>query len=149
MQTRKSIPKSVRDRVKQKCNNRCAYCGREVDKLCIDHVYPVTLEYIAHKFTIDVNDEKNLLPACFSCNNYKNVLPLEYFRQELQNQVQRARTMSVNFRLAENFQQITVNEHPIVFYFESIGVQTYPDPFSCSASDGLPFSQAIHMNQIV
>ena len=110
---RKAIPKAVRDRVKNMYGGRCAYCGTTPSKLCIDHVEPIAALW-------GTNVESNLKPACFQCNNFKSVLSLEEFRNQLQCQVDRAREYSVNFRFAEKYEQVIVSETPIVFYFEKV-----------------------------
>lgn len=114
---RKPIPKQVRDRVKSKFDGHCAYCGEKPERLCIDHLHPVVR---AHQIEHDVNDESNLMPACFSCNNYKMSWDLEWFRKELGYQISRAREHSINFRLAERFGQLAVTPKPIEFYFEKV-----------------------------
>lgn len=112
---RKPIPKSLRDQVRKKFGGHCAYCGVKPDKLQIDHLVPVQ-RYQGPDF--DHNDLSNLMPACFSCNNFKNVLSLDQFRESLETQARKGRQYSVNFRLAEKFGLITVHEKPIVFHFE-------------------------------
>ena len=60
----------------------------------------------------------NMVPACAPCNIFKNVFNLEEFRRELSQQIIRGRKSSVNFRTAERFGMIDVNNNPIVFWFE-------------------------------
>lgn len=111
MIVRKAIPKNLRDSVKRKYDGRCGYCGDNPPALQIDHIHPVS-----H----GGNDAlENLMPSCFSCNNYKLNRSLEQFRGDLSQQVYRARQYSINFRLAERFRQIESKESPIVFYFET------------------------------
>lgn len=110
--SRKAIPKKIREQVKARYDGHCGYCGEKPEKLQIDHIRAVD-----HGGTDDI---ENLMAACFACNNYKNVLSLEVFRRELQEQVARGRKNSVNFRLAEKYKQLTVHEVPIKFYFEKV-----------------------------
>lgn len=114
---RKALSKEVRERVKNRFGMRCGYCGELQKKIHIDHIIPVCISHQQGK-EFDCNDESNLMPSCFSCNNYKNVHSLEFFRRELSEQVKRAEERSINFRLAKRFFQICIQEHPIVFYFE-------------------------------
>lgn len=116
---RKPIPKAIREQVKAKFEGHCAYCGEKPEIICIDHLHPVARAYHL-KEGEDINHIDNLMPACFSCNNYKISFSLEQFRRELGEQVTRAREYSVNFRLAERFGQIQINEKPIKFYFERV-----------------------------
>lgn len=113
--SRKAIPKKIREQVKAKFGGKCGYCGELPDKLQVDHIVPVEFG--------GTDDIENLNPACFACNNYKNVLSVESMRKHLQEQVTRARKTSVNFRLAERYGQLTVHEKPIKFYFELLKEQ--------------------------
>lgn len=111
---REPIPKEVRDEVFEKCSGHCAYCGEELQKSWhMDHVIPVVYG--------GPDDIINLMPSCSKCNNYKNAWSLEEFRRQLQMQVTRARKYSMNFRMAERYKQVVVQETPIVFYFETLG----------------------------
>ena len=110
---RKTIPKNIRDQVKQKYNGRCGYCGEKKDVLQIDHVVP-----IAHFH--GTNDISNLMPACISCNNYKDVFSVEQFRSEISQQVERLRKYSMNFRLAERYGLVVETTQKVEFYFETV-----------------------------
>ena len=106
------IPKSVRDKVKQRFGGRCGYCGVIPERLQVDHITAVNCK--------GDNSESNLMPACFSCNNFKINFDIEGFRRELQQQVHRARKYSVNFRLAERFGLIQETQvGKVIFYFET------------------------------
>lgn len=116
---REPIPKEVRDEVYEKCSGHCAYCGDPLKKgWHVDHVVPVAAG--------GPDDIVNFMPACPKCNSYKHAMSLGQFRKELQMQVWRARKYSSNFRMAEKYKQIIVQETPIVFYFETLG-QTFDE----------------------
>ena len=110
-----------RERIKMKFGGRCAYCGAILgDKWHKDHVEPV-YRGCANDGGLGKPDrhiEANFYPACPACNLFKSVFSLEDFRQELSLQVERARKYSVNFRTAERFGLIEVQQNPIVFWFE-------------------------------
>lgn len=115
-ETRQAIPKAVRLEVISMFEGRCAYCGEKKDKLQIDHKHPVAMGgYVG-----DINEKKNLLPACAQCNNFKMSFTIEGFRRELSQQVDRGIRNSINFRNALKFGQITLSQSPIVFYFEKV-----------------------------
>lgn len=114
------IPKIIRSQVLLKFDGRCAYCGLESDSLQVDHVEPVIRHWRAEDVPI-VNDPKNLMPACPSCNNFKATHDLEQFRRQIESQVERARKYSVNFRFAERFGLIAVTNEPVRFHFERAG----------------------------
>ena len=60
---------------------RCAYCGMlfPKNKITVDHLYPVYLArksfllrlYLRIRGYKDINDIKNLVPACEKCNTHK------------------------------------------------------------------------------
>lgn len=111
MRRKSSITKQVRERVKSRFGGKCGYCGILSEKIQIDHIQPV--EYGG------TDDESNLMPACFKCNNYKFTHGIESFREQIHRQVEKARKYSINYRTAERFglvQEIKVEK--IVFYFE-------------------------------
>jgi 5-methylcytosine-specific restriction endonuclease McrA len=112
-----------RQKVLNKCGGHCAYCGDEITlkTMQIDHIMPKLFFGFGCEEDIPnygVDDIINLNPSCRKCNNFKNVWSLEEFRRELEVQVERARKYSVNFRMAEKFNQIQINKQPIIFYFE-------------------------------
>ena len=114
---RERLPKELKNQIWDKCTGHCAYCGVELSKgWHADHVIPVVRG--------GPDDIMNLMPVCPKCNNFKASFTLEQFRHELSMQVTRARKYSVNFKMAERYNQIVVKETPIVFYFEKIG-QTF------------------------
>ena len=74
---RKHITKETRERVHAKYGGYCAYCGclLEYKDMQVDHLHPV------HKG--GSNDFDNLMPACRSCNHYKETFTLKQFRDRL------------------------------------------------------------------
>lgn len=125
------IKKETRQQVFEKCGGRCAYCAEEITlkTMQVDHIIPkryFSEHYYCEvteqvtKTDYDVDDMQNLNPSCRACNNFKGVWSFEAFRRELESQVARARRYSVNFRMAEKFGLIKVEEKPIIFYFETI-----------------------------
>ncbi len=108
---RDPIKKSVRDRVKSRFGGRCGYCGEISERLQIDHMHPVASPYGS-------NDEGNLIPACFQCNNFKGGMNVEEFRRSLNENPRKASDYSVNHRMAMKYGQININLAPVVFYFE-------------------------------
>lgn len=105
-----AIPKSVRIQVYNKCNGRCAYCGKELHgKFQVDHIKPTfrgwTDEEMArHKIgERGTDDIDNLLPACARCNKWKATWSIEQFRNEISLQIQRLNAFSSNYRLALDY----------------------------------------------
>ena len=128
---RKSLPKALRAKIKDKFGGHCAYCGCELgDKFQIDHAIPVERAY--QHLGLDINGESNLMPACGACNNLKFATTIEEFRRTIELQIRRAREYSVNFRTAERFGLIEIREpEPIVFWFEKyLNLMTQPEKYS-------------------
>lgn len=111
--SRKSFSKKDREKIFEKTNGRCGYCGIDLPKRWhVDHIHAF---YRGGSHNLD-----NLLASCIPCNSYKDVFSVEQFRRNLKTQVDKAREYSVNFRFAEKYNQIEVTDKPIVFYFETL-----------------------------
>ena len=69
--------KRKRLKVYNKYGGRCAYCGKKIkyEDFEIDHKIP--------KIIKGGNGEKNLMPACKSCNRLKFDLNIEEFKEKL------------------------------------------------------------------
>ena len=91
---RKHIPHKLRERVRNKFEGRCGYCGEEKDRISIDHIEPVSKESGE-----DCDREENLMPSCHSCNNYKHAWDLETFRKNISEQT-KLLERCVNWRIA-------------------------------------------------
>lgn len=108
-----------RERIFLKSNGRCWYCGDNLKpRWHIDHLEPI-YRYSDGTKLDHLDIESNMVPSCQPCNNLKNVFTLEQFRYEISVQIERARKQSVNFRTAERFQFIEINQpEEVLFYFE-------------------------------
>ncbi len=125
--------KEKRKVVFEKYGGKCAYCGCDLNgRWCVDHIVPIfrndTEEGFERRATFrgvrtglkrGTNDVENFNPACSICNGWKATLTLEAFRSELSKQVERARSYSPNFRMAEKFGLIQETGISVKFYFES------------------------------
>ncbi|POY55702.1 HNH endonuclease [Pectobacterium versatile] len=136
-----ALNKKQRAELRMKFGGRCAYCGCELpDRWHADHVQPViriseivrtnsgpfTHKYVAtgesrrpENDTID-----NLFPTCPPCNIFKSSFDIEEFRSELQQQLTRLKSKSVNYRMSEKFGQVIETPSPIVFWFEKYQTET-------------------------
>lgn len=134
-----------RQKIFDKYNGRCAYCGCELQKgWHVDEIEPV-LRYIKYRrdgkgrimTNQNGNDIKDVFithperfnidnqnPACARCNGWKSTFDLETFRKEIGEQVKRARAYSCNFRMAESFGLIQETGIKVKFYFEIINQLT-------------------------
>lgn len=115
-----------REPVYNKCKGRCAYCGCPIpfSNFQIDHVWPryhKTEEWAPNEADGGIHGIHNLLPACAPCNLRKNSLFLDEFREVLERDFEKLIHASA-FKRARNFRQVKATQHPVVFYFEKIGV---------------------------
>jgi hypothetical protein len=116
-----ALNKKQRAELKQKFGGKCAYCGSNLgDTWHADHVEPIYRGYDTPTGMMNPHNERfdNYFPACKPCNLFKSVFSVEQFRNEISEQVDRARKYSVNFRTAERFGLIIENKKPVVFWFE-------------------------------
>ncbi|EKO3771892.1 TPA: HNH endonuclease [Vibrio vulnificus] len=127
-----------RQEIWNKSGGKCWYCGCVLPEKGwhADHFEPVyrTTELVPveqrknphmREFRHDGGFEKperdnqeNLVPSCAPCNLFKATFPIEVFRKEIAQQIERARRSSVNFRTAERFGMIEVIDRPVLFWFE-------------------------------
>jgi len=113
---------SKRQIIWDKSYGLCWYCGCELKKgWHVDHVKPVERIYRTGKFHHPENHNiDNMVPTCPPCNRFKMVWSVDRFREELEQQVVRARKTSVNFRMAEKFKLINVNKSKVKFWYEGL-----------------------------
>lgn len=131
------ITKAQRAELRMKFGWRRAYCGCVLPEKGwhADHVEPVRRDFeyvlapvgsgVTHVarntgkvLHPDLHTIENLFPACAPCNLFKGAFSVEGMRKEISQQVDRARTYSVNFRTAERFGLVEIVDKPVVFWFE-------------------------------
>lgn len=123
------MKKSLRLAVLNKCNSRCAYCGIVLDgKFHVDHLIPVrrihTWDKGKFKATGKMENPEldtfdNMLPSCASCNIQKSSMPLEHFREVIQDKLTQLERES-NYRTAKRYGLLKETPKDIVFYFETL-----------------------------
>ena len=112
-----------RGEVYTKYKGRCAYCGEDIriKDMQVDHIRAKQIFNFGHIKDIpdyDVDDIRNLNPSCRVCNNFKDVWSVEQFRENLEDQVEKARKYSGQFRRAEKYGLIEIKKKKVIFYFE-------------------------------
>lgn len=136
----KEIRQKIRQKIFNKFNGKCAYCGRnihnnntnifkEISIMEIDHIIPKSRfeEIFKEKKNIpnflkhidNVEHIDNKFPSCASCNRHKSDFTLETFRDELSKQLTRAKKKSFNYRMALKYGQVKETPTKIIFYFET------------------------------
>ena len=122
-----------RQEIHAKYQGHCAYCGKEitVKEMHVDHIFPKSKVHYLKSETMKadvgtaingINEEKNLNPACITCNLWKKSFTLEQFRKELGLQIERCNHYSRNYRIAKLYGLVAENPDklPVVFYFEKV-----------------------------
>lgn len=109
---RKKLSKVERQRMYEKYNGHCAYCGYELEykDMQVDHVEPLKRG--------GEDELNNMLPACRSCNHYKHTLTVEEFRQYLSGISHRLMRDSVTFQIAIRYGLVRHMGDNVTFYFE-------------------------------
>lgn len=124
---RKAIPKETRQKVYEKYNGHCAYCGKKIkySEMQVDHLIPVCLAESYNVFrNVDpavVDAEENLMPACRRCNHYKRGDSLEYFRREIEEIPQKLNARNYIFKVAVDYGFFDPAKRKVEFYFERFG----------------------------
>ena len=120
---RKTFTKKRRVAISLKTNERCCYCGDELNGVFhVAHIIPF-LQLKAKNIKDD--DFDNYMASCPQCNRFERGGGLEFFRGELLEQTKNAEKTSVNYRFALKYKQIKETPKPIVFYFETLVQKKY------------------------
>lgn len=117
-----AIPKSVRERVHQKFNGHCAYCGTAIEyrQMQVDHYYPqCKAKFYARRSKIDVHAETNLMPTCRRCNHYKRARTPKQFKELMQTLHERLAAIYI-LKVAVDFGMATLQPFDGHFYFEKL-----------------------------
>lgn len=132
------MTKSNRELIRLKYNNRCAYCGCELQKgWHVDEVEPVRRNYsteydqikqkYVRKFVSYTNPEKlhidNQIPACASCNINKHSDSIENFRSLIQGFKKHLNEINTQYKISKRFGLVVEVDKPVVFYFETFNKQ--------------------------
>ena len=111
--------RALKQQVYDKCNGRCAYCGIQISiqNMSIDHIEG-QVWFVDSK--TDINHTlDNLLPACKSCNSYKNSYTVEQFRGYIE-RIYEDLGKQHKFKIAERLGVFERKKQVVKFYFETI-----------------------------
>lgn len=110
---RKSIPKKVRQKVYEKYDGHCAYCGKKIEykDMQVDHIQSHYLE--------GSDELENYNPSCRQCNFYKGTMSIEDFRVQLTKLRERLQKVYI-YRLSISYGLVEEKENTIQFYFEKV-----------------------------
>lgn len=123
--------KEIRITIWNKYNKHCAYCGDVIKykAMQIDHLIPLRRNDCDHELkryglVRGTDDFSNLMPSCRKCNLFKSDFKLQIFREKLEDQLEKANKYSSNYRFAKKYGQVVETPKPIIFYFETIDINT-------------------------
>ena len=126
------ISKRNREIIKQKFDNKCVYCGCELQKgWHVDELYPVRRNYKWNKnktrYIYDgtyMNPQNlhinNQVPSCPSCNINKHSMNLEDFRKLIEGFMRHLNERNTQYKIAKRYGLIQETIKPIIFYFETL-----------------------------
>ncbi|WP_244123144.1 HNH endonuclease [Burkholderia gladioli] len=128
------MTKMQRERLRQKYDGRCAYCGITLaTRWHADHFDPV-VRAVETKRSADGqwrlvsgparhperDVASNYMPSCAPCNISKGQLSLEQWRQWLAGHVASLNAHHTIYRLAKTYGLVQETGAPVVFYFERL-----------------------------
>lgn len=119
--------KKTRDLVKSKYNNKCAYCGCDLQKgWHVDHIEPAFHNWSDRDIELHLkkprglNVIENYNPACPRCNRWKGTWSIDDFRREISLQTERLKRDSSNYRMALDYGLIIETKIEVKFYYETL-----------------------------
>ena len=124
------IKKAVRERVFNKYDRHCAYCGKVIAyrDMQVDHLIPIRQAEDGTADWDDVENENNYMPSCRRCNHYKRGNSLEVFRQMIKEIPYKLYRDNYIFEVGRDFGIICADfDAEIQFYFEKVKGDTEMD----------------------
>lgn len=122
---RSNMNKSTREKVLNKYDCKCAYCGNPLDlkSMQVDHIQPIyrndSDENLERMKVIRGDDSiENYNPACRRCNHWKSTFTVEKFRGRIEAQLFQLKRDNSNYRMALDFGLIKEKKEPVIFHFE-------------------------------
>jgi 5-methylcytosine-specific restriction endonuclease McrA len=119
------LTKAQRELIRQKYDGRCAYCGQQLGvRWHADHFEPIrrnTFGNVARPLEHPERDcLENMMPSCAPCNIDKHSFDLETWRRLIQNSNEVLKRDVSTFRRSIRYGLVSLNEVPVIFYFETI-----------------------------
>lgn len=113
--------KKTRESIRNKYDNKCAYCGCELTKgWHVDHFLPIVRNSDGTCEKPENEILENYNPSCASCNIQKSSLTLEEFRERINQFVQSLNLYSNQYKIAKKYGLISETNSIVVFYFETL-----------------------------
>jgi hypothetical protein len=128
MKTQLRISKADREKVLQKYDCRCGYCGKELTlkTLQVDHIIPVYRGYRDGQISVQRGEDTmdNYMPSCARCNRRKSTWTVEQFREQIRQVTAQFRKYNPSYMLAVDYGMIKETYEEVVFYFEKCNNKT-------------------------
>lgn len=112
MGRRQKINKDMRIQILNKYDNKCSYCGKEID------LYSMQIDHFISLRSGGSDEINNLYPSCKLCNHYKRASDIETFRNFFIGKITERLKKIYIFRVAINYGIVSLNEWDSKFYFE-------------------------------
>lgn len=118
-----SFSKKIRQKVYEKYDGHCAYCGIALDikDMQVDHFIPKDMEALFTTGNVQgmnsVDDYGNLMPSCRMCNHYKRANSLDMFRRYIEEIPRKCRNDYI-YKIGVRYGLIEDHERNVRFYFE-------------------------------
>ena len=112
-----------RDRILAKSGGKCWYCGCDLSgtRWQADHFHPLVRYGDGDCAYPEMDTEKNLVPSCAPCNNYKSSHSIEGLRYAVSNLRESTLKQSTGLRMLYRMGLVLFNEEPVQFWFEKSG----------------------------
>ena len=118
MTNRKAIPKCVREKVYNKYDGHCAYCGcnLEYKDMQVDHISSVWNSRLNGN---NINDSiDNYMPSCRMCNYYKGGGDTESLRNRIKTELIHKLQSNFGYKMAVKYGLVKETNMDVVFFFE-------------------------------
>lgn len=110
--SRKRLTKAERQKVYEKYDGHCAYCGCKLD------IHEMQVDHIKSVWQDGENTMENYNPSCRMCNFYKSTNSLEWFRRDIGEITARLKKRQFIYRMALQYGLVQETNYPVKFYFE-------------------------------
>jgi len=127
------MKKQDREKVYNKYNGRCAYCGNKIEykDMQVDHIFPKNKAHWLKSPAMremyselhnmpdseNIDDFNNLNPSCRRCNHYKRAYTLNQFRGEMLTIHERIQKQYLD-KIGIDYGIIVIKPFDGKFYFE-------------------------------
>lgn len=116
------MKKSDREKIYNKYNGRCAYCGEKLKpRWHVDHIEPIIRDLKdSSKCEYPERDIlSNFNPSCPRCNILKSSLSIEQFRVNIAKMVESLNKYSVQYQVSSRYNLVKETNNDVIFFFET------------------------------